>query len=419
MNTFENIFKELSEETPVAKKYAGMGGTDPLSISQPIDTGAVALLQPFSNSYVSYPPLEVEYLVQTLNEHISNCLDLRMKAQDLEVRTFSEVSEQLLQRRLLEALKNQMQLIADNEPKLLGNKVDIEFSNKDEIAKVTGKPIDYWKDLLKEQEAQRQLKLGDADERLKRLQEAGSGNNYVARFEFLKQLFNIDLKEAYCRALSAHVGLKAIYGIDIAFPPLTETGYLDKLTIWARTVTYELEKKFFNLRDTTVLFALSDGTAAGAQPADLPTIMNQAAFENGRTAGSWTFNFTEAILLRPNAKFKNARLRGLDAHVWVKDDKDTMQFWRVLLKGPNQKIPLASGLPAYSYDPMVYVPMSTYPRHIIEVQELPNQREVHNVSPVGEWTLRIEPKSIIGNTTNDANNVTNIILRMRIVYEKD
>jgi hypothetical protein len=76
MNTFENVFNELSEETPIAKNYTS--GIDPFSISKPIDTGAVNLLQPFSNSYVSYPPLEVEYLVQKKNEHISTLIEMRV-----------------------------------------------------------------------------------------------------------------------------------------------------------------------------------------------------------------------------------------------------------------------------------------------------------------------------------------------------
>jgi hypothetical protein len=316
-----------------------------------------------------------------------------------------------------------MDLVAENEPRLLANTINTKYEINGvagaQNGTVSGDDISYWKDLLNEQEKQLLVKIEDADNKLKRLQESGSGNNYVARFEFLKQLFDIDLKEAYSRALSAYVGLRAIHSIDIPLPTLTDTGYLDKLAIWARTVTYELEKKFFNRRDTIIAFALNDLAAAGAPSNDLPSIMNQSTFDSGRASGTWTFNILEAFFQRLNAKFKNPRLRGLDAHVFVNDDKAPMQFWRILLKLPSQKVPLVSGLPTYSYEPEVYVPMSTYPRHVVESLELPNQREVYNIAPVGEWTVRIEGKSIMGTPTNDPNVVGNIILRMRISYEKD
>lgn len=415
--TIERVFTDLAEETPLANAFLPSDENASLSISQPIDRGAEKLLSRYENAYLTYPPHEVEYLVQTLNEHLANCLELRLKAQELEVRAFTEASDQLLQRKLLATIRKQAELFASNEPNLLANTVKAKVAD----GAVSGDlGVTYWQDMLREQINQIEQRLEDANLRLARLGEDGGGTNYVERFEFLKQIFNIDLVEAYCRARAASVGLKHIYGITTEVPPLTDTGYLNKLTLWARTVTYELEKKFFNIRETTLAFALNDGSNETPLPTDdVPQIMRLDNFRNLRSGGSFTFKIEKGFFERSNLNLKNPRLRGLDVHLWVNEKVSTMQFWRVFVKAPTQKIEIGSGIPPLTYEPNIFIPLATYPSHVAETEEVSNQREVHNVNPIGEWTIRIEPKSITGLVTNNNDNVDNLILRMRVGYEKN
>lgn len=423
MNTIQTTFNELAVETSIVENLAVPDGQTPLSISQPIDMGADKLLRDYRNAWLTYPPLDVEYLMQTLNEHLNNCLDIRLKAQDLEIKAFSEANEQLLQRKLLETFQNQIKLFAENEPKLLGNTINPKYKAVD--GSLSGDlNADYWKNVLKEQESQLNLKIEDADKRLTRLNELGSGNNYIARFEFLKKLFETDLIEAYCRAKAAAVGLKAIYEINIPVPEITDEEYLNKLILWARLATYELEKKLFFVRETTVAFALNDGST-GAAPAlvfDAPRLMTLDAFRLARNGGTITFLLKEDFFSRLNLKLKNPRLKGLDVSVVRKDNPTSPsphQFWRVYVSPPEKKIIIAAGVQPYSYEPIVFIPMATYLAHTPELNVVGNQREVNNVSPIGNWTIRIEPKSILGNFDTNDDNVDNIIIRMRIAYDKD
>jgi len=419
MNTIQKTFNELALNTDILSNLSVNEGETPIPISEPIDTGAQQLLGNYSNTWLTYPPNEVEYLVQTLNEHLENCLEIRQKAQDLEIMAFKETSEQVLQRKISAILMEQLHLFKDNEPKLLGNIVNANIDNNH----INGSNSDYWQKLFDKQQQQLELRLADANNKLERLAENGSGNNFVERFDFLKNLFEKDMIEAYCRARAAAVGLKNIYKIDQAVPNITDNGYLDKLVLWARDVTYKLEKKFFNIRETTIAFALNDGStgapAAAAPVFDAPRIMTLDAFKNSRTNGRFDFSIDEAFFDRPNFKLNKARLKGLDIHVISKDDKQPHEFWRVTAKLPSLKMEIAPGAPQHHYEPKLFIPMATYFAHCPDLNAVPNHREVNNVSPLGDWTLHIEKRSLSSKSETNSDVIDNIIIRMRIAYEKE
>jgi len=436
MNTIQKTFNELASETTGAENLAVAEGQTPKAISQPIDIGAINLLRPYENSWFTYPPLDVEYLIQTLNEHLNNCLEIRLKAQDLEIKAFAEVNDQLLQRKLLETLQNQIKLFAEYEPKLLGNTINIKFKAAD--GTISGDPIEpfpknpqdpepqnnYWYKVLVEQEAQLKLKIEDADKRLSRLNELGSGNNYVARFEFLKKLFETDLIEAYSRARAASIGLKGVYGITLDVPEIVDEGYLNKLILWARKATYELERKLFTVRETTVAFALNDGSEGANPPLnyDAPRIFTLTDFRVKRNGGSFTFRLNADFFTRLNLNLTNPRLKGIDVNIIRNGNPVTPaphQFWRFFVKPPIKKINIAAGVQPFSYEPTVYIPMCTYLSHSPDLNIVTNQREVNNVSPIGEWTIRIEPNSLLGVAPSNDENIDNVIIRMRIAYDKD
>lgn len=422
MKTIQKTFNDLAQKTSIASDLSISDGQSPKSISEPIDIGADNLLESYKNSWFSYPPLEVEYLIQTLNDHLSNCLEIRQKAQDLEVKAFGEANEQLIQRTLLESIEEQLTLFAENQPKLLSNSIDTKFdetSGSFHSAEST-----YWATMLEKQQQQLKIKLKDVDNRLSRLNETGSGNNYVARFDFLKKIFEKDLIEAYCRSRAAALGLKNIYNLDIPVPEITNVGFLDKLVIWAREATYELEKKFFKIRETTVSFSLHDSTVAAAALAapvnNTPRIFTFDEFKTELKSPnpSFTFNIPNNYFERLDLKLKNPRLKGLDVNIIGVDGKKTQKYWRIVVQAPIKKINIATGVNPYSYQSKLYIPTATYVDDLSDIQSVPNRIEVNNVSPIGEWTIKIEPTSISGDILNtDNKSLYNLIIRMRIAHE--
>ncbi len=422
MKTLQKTFNDLATETNLASSFSDSDGQAPKSIVEPIDIGSDKLLESYKNSWLTYPPLDVEYLVQTLNDHLYNCLEYRDKAQDLEVKAFHEASEQLLQRRLLESMEQQMALFAEYEPKLLKNSYKTNFDQ--ESGNVNSSDTAYWKNLLAEQKKQLAINLEAVNTRLTRFNENGGGNNFVERFDFLKELFQKDLIEAYCRGKAACLGLKSIYDIDIPLPEVTRVGYLNKLIIWARTVTYELEKKLFGVRETTVAFVLHDGSTAAAATAapthDTPRIFTGDAFRGIRANnGSYIFKIPKDYFERLDLNLVNPRLKGLDIHVLAPDDKQPEKYWRIFVETPEKKIEIGNGFPPYTFQPKVYFPVATYPGKIPDMLSVPNRREVNNVSPIGEWNIRIEPKGVFGNNKPTDNTLLdNLLIRMKIAYER-
>ena len=87
-------------------------------ILQPIDAGAIDLLTPFKNSRLRYSPMEVEYLANTLDDHISNCLSLREKAQQLEVLAVAHRLELMMEQKTVEYLTEMAELESENSSRV-------------------------------------------------------------------------------------------------------------------------------------------------------------------------------------------------------------------------------------------------------------------------------------------------------------
>ena len=390
-------------------------GTPPI-IATPIDKGAKALLERHSRSWLDYPALEVEYLVRTLNEHIRHCIEIREKAQDLEARAISETMEKELQIALFQILAQQADLAKANEPSLLGNLKGVRIENGQPV----GEASDYWNKLTELQKTHLSQQENHARLRLEQMKEPGSGANYVARFLALKEAFDIDLREAYLRAQAASFGLKEIYGIDAPLPPLVDVGYLDQLANWARETTYKFEKKLFRVYETVVGFALRTGSAAA--PLDLPRVLVDTEFEKAR--GAFMFRLPlkamEDLFNRLELKMRNPRLRGIDVIAYASNEGTTLtqRYWRVRVDLPKQTIRGDSGheLPI---NPQVILPFVTYAAIRSSTSDYPTQRECHNVNPIGEWLILIEPHDwATGTPTDNKDHIHNLIVRMRVSYER-
>lgn len=387
---------------------------EPPIIATPIDKGARELLLPHSRSWADYPVLEVEYLMRTLNEHLQRCVEVRERAQELEARAISETMEKQVQLMLLQTMAQQVDLASANEPALLSNTRGARLENN----AVRGESSDYWTKLAALQKRQLGEQEKHARLQLEQMKEPGSGANYLARFTGLKEAFDVDLREAYLRARAAAVGLKHVYGLELPVPALADVGYLDRLVLWARDATYRFEKRLFGTHEALMGFALQTGTAAA--PLDLPKIFIDTDFKTSRAAHIFTFQLQESFFGRLGVRMRNPRLRGVDLNVYAPADGTALahRYWRARLDLPKQVI-RGGADEATEKSPQVLLPIVTYPAVRSTLSDYPSQRAVHNTSPFGEWSVRLEPNDWVTGTVTNGDAVVNVILRLRLAYEQD
>lgn len=379
-------------------------------IGEPIDLGASVLLGPLTQAWISYPPLEVEYLLRTVNDHIRSCLELRERAQELEARAITDVTDRSLQLELLDIIEQLAELGRQNEPLLLGNLKGATLND----SAVQGTANDqYWQSLLDLQKRHIDSQKDGIRLRLEQMKEEGSGANYVARFKAIKARFDVEFKEAYKRALTVNVGLKAIYGLDCPVPSLTDIAFLDALAAWAQETTYRLEQRLFVRRDTTIAFQLN------TQGEDLPAVFTDQEFGVGRNNFLFQVSFNESFFNRLGVSLKNPRLRGVAAAAYKADNSATEpQAWRVRLDLPEQQIPIPGAL-AWSLQPVVLLPMVGYTSFESPLADVPPMREVHNVNPLGTWEIRIEQHDHIGSRgTNSSDTFDRMIIFMRVAFDE-
>nr|WP_314368788.1 hypothetical protein [uncultured Acinetobacter sp.] len=410
----ELIAQSITDDPVVAKDLLNILSV-PISVADPIDKGARELLLQFSNSWLEYPALEVEYLLRTLGEHITNCLTIKEKAQELEVRTISETSSALLQKDIIDFAMKLVESAATNQQKFMGNASEISIKeNPDSTFKIQGTTSanDYWVTYKESAMGQLLSQAKFIDSKIDQMKQSGSGLNYPERFNALKNQFNIELKEAYLRAISACAGLQAVYGIDYPLPEISDIGYLDALALWTRGATYKLEKELFNWNETTILLALNSGDQV-----DLPKIMTTAEFNAARANGTFIIKITPDMLNRLGVDIKNTRLRGVDLIAFVGDGSSLANnYWRARIDLPEQTVTTKSGAP-WTKRPTVILPQVTYPSVNKSLQNI-YQREIYNSSPYGEWTIRIEPRDFVRGAQNADASFTNLILKLSMSSER-
>jgi hypothetical protein len=400
----ENIAKEFPGT--LSSNAADQNESAHTIIFEPIDKGAKKLLDKYSKSWLEYPALEVEYLIKTLNDHLANCINLREKAQELEVRAIQEVIETSGQIKTLEISKNLLDKLILIEPLKAANSIDASVLDKD-------KQKQYWDRFFELNRDQIDSQLHYAQMRLENFKENGSGRNYIERFVAIKKLFEVELIEAYLRAQAASKGLAHVYGITKAVPALIDIGYLDTLLIWAREATYELEKKLFKYSEATLAFSLNGNSS------DLPTIMTSDAFKKARDANLYSFKITKETFNRLEMDIKNPRMRGINliAIIGKTGNSNDQNYWRVRVDIPEQTIQSDTGA-AWNQRPRVLLPLVTYPMIDQPSPETLSQRSVMNATPFGEWLIKTEPQEFRAGLPNSEETLTNLVLKIRVSYER-
>ncbi len=281
-------------------------------ILKPIDVGAADFLKDLTKAQLQYSPMEVEYLANTLNDHINNCLTLREKAQQLEVLASAARLELRLEQKTIDFLTAMADHEKVNGSHIAGTMYD-PIMTASKIASSPGGDgyYSHSRELADILLNARRESLGA---RLALLNLSGSGNNHTQRFAFLKDSFNRELGEAFLRARSVAVGCKEIYKLNFeAMPAPTDVGYLNKLADWANIVFVALERAVMSKTSTVVAVALRKGSDPAAPPGLLP----EADYIAGRNNGAFNVKISTEFFSTITLNLKNPRLRGLEVYAWT------------------------------------------------------------------------------------------------------
>ncbi|CAN0588066.1 unnamed protein product, partial [Ectocarpus sp. 12 AP-2014] len=102
-----------------------------LSVLKPIDSGAIELLRDINNSALSYNPLHIEPLLEEVNQHLSQCLELQSLAQGIERQAIMDIinydsttKELELRQQSLDNLKTY-----DGNTKNISKQVRLQYEN--------------------------------------------------------------------------------------------------------------------------------------------------------------------------------------------------------------------------------------------------------------------------------------------------
>ncbi|QOJ21923.1 MAG: hypothetical protein HRU77_15270 [Gammaproteobacteria bacterium] len=197
--------------------------------------------------------------------------------------------------------------------------------------------------------------------------------NAGKRLEQIKARFQLDFRDALARLLVIQRGLSDIYGYDIPLPQQSEDlDYYDRCLLWTRQ-TMQWLIRFSRQEQCFVL------------PISIRGLIGDDAWLDGRSRGVWNVDVTKNFFLN----MAHVRVRGLSAFVNINRRFDTL--WRISVKPPMQAtIQHMSGK-------IVTVDQSKVPpsqlarvgrRDAIREPDVVGVASLHNVSPIGIWTIR-------------------------------
>ncbi|MGG7664056.1 hypothetical protein [Dyadobacter sp. BHUBP1] len=217
--------------------------------------------------------------------------------------------------------------------------------------------------------------------------------NYKKRLLPLKERFTNDFAEAYARLKSAELGLNRIYGYEKKLPPLSaqnvaDSKFFDDCIVWNRDAINFVNKFSQNEVYIRKIISIRDYVSDGEK------------FKRGFYNGKWDINVTNEYLVD---KY-HARLRGVSVSVvglgkHLKNPHDlegnissniTMQSSELLYLHHTGYVAL--DIKEFQHTKSVSmgrVFSTSHPRS----GEIVGSEVFFNMSPVGNWTIKLEPIS--------------------------
>jgi hypothetical protein len=206
--------------------------------------------------------------------------------------------------------------------------------------------------------------------------------------------------EAYRRALVVESALKRIYGIEAKVPDIVNIGFLNDLTIWAQSASDMLDRELDNRYTGRIGFALSSDTET------LSTGQLLALTTYNGMVNQQKLSFSVASTVFEAAGMRDVLLRSVRVQI-EGSDNNRIRLWPLTIKLPARD--------AAGKDEKFSTIASTSLSDVAEADGV--VRGVHNINPLGDWELKLAPRSLTGEVTNNT-SVKNIYLALNVSYRR-
>jgi|GEM_PF-5687987 len=405
--SFEEYFDTLTEEFPEISEHIGVNFVD--FDLKPLDSNATVYLTPILTGVRHHNIWLVEALLDQSIDHLNNCLDLRGEGQTLENMTVNYVLDMALaikhqnmdaesidtqkqDETRFNCISEQLELTKTEEGRFVGSENSINS-----VKNAQNSFID-----IKERKLNELIKYSLAKTRLSQVD--GSASNYLQRFERAKEVFVNEFKNAFSKLVAVQDGLKIVYNIDSPLPDITDSGYLDKLYLWATNIVYQLDHHSLQQHEYTLYLPLSQGYFSPDADNDNQKHVLVSNFSEQRAAGVFTFKLPKDKIF-PN--IENPRFRKLS--VLVRDDQQNPWFeaYSVNVIAPAQKNAQSQTISQPPIETTAYSSMQSMP------QSAPYTGAVyHNIDPSsGQWQISIAKR---GSRNTDRATIEDIVLVLHV-----
>lgn len=381
-------------------------------IGRPIDMGADKLLERYVLARLNHAPNQLEYLLQTLADHVKQCVEIRRQAQDLEEKVTATAIGLEFDRRAVDLLGEQLKLFGNRGDRVLSNTIDAKFDTAAGAIVSSESGMKIAGEIARLSEAFVQAQKNSVENRAAHFRQAGSGANLIQRHRFLQGLFDLELVEAYQRARAVGAGLWSLHRIDLPVPPLKSVGYLDDLALWTRTAYYQYEARVMKREVVTVYLPLRKI----AELADVG-LMEEAQWTAARGIGSFGVTLTPSQLEFVAPGLKNPLIVGLALGLDGKTkDQDFLAPAMARVTLPKTVFRDKAGAEVAAIDLSAHIP--TFPITELSSASVAQPRTFRNVSPIGRWTIELAKAKTSGISlrSNDA-SLVNVILVLSISHE--
>lgn len=384
-------------------------------LGRPVDLGADQLLQRYVLARLSHAPNQLEYLLQTLADHVRQCVEIRRQAQELEEKATATSLTLELERRLLDLNGEQLKLFGGRGDRVLSHTIDARFDATAGAIVSAESGVQLAGEIAKLGSSFVQAHRNSVENRATYFRQAGSGANLLQRHQFLKDLFDLELAEAYQRARAVVAGLWSLHRIDLPVPPLTPVGYLDALALWTRRAYYEYERRVLGRDVVTVYLPLR-------QIGELSDVglMTEDDWKAGRQAGRFRFTLSVERMEKVAPGLKEPLLAGLALGVDGTGKTDPNILAPVMARASLQRAVFRdkAGVELAAIDPSAYIP--TFPVAELTMAAVSQPRSFRNISPLGVWDIDLAKAKVSGMALRSASGdaaLVNMILVLAISHE--
>lgn len=375
-------------------------------IEYPIDSSVARYLAP--DEPLIYPPNRLEYLAKSLSDCVSACIDLRNRAQELEVRYSDEMSRQLTQIRIVAALSREIELWKAHEPLIISNASSVK-SAAGSIS-IESSDRGYWDNAATERLLQGRIIADVAYERIRQMDEPGSALNFVERFNQLETIFKLRIRELHRRARSFECGLRRVFlvaeGEEEGQLPsfrsirVDAPGYVNSVASWTRKAMALYEWNMIHTTEFTVCLSVKK-------------LMTGDAFNAARVGRAYQFAISPEHLGLAALRY-DPRLRAVGLTVRRTEDVTSNDPLQVSLETPVDRWD-HSGPGTYELPTVRALGLLAYPNESpLAAAALQGIEDVQYLSPVGQWRLQIHDSSVLGKPANADNGVQDILLSLRL-----